>query len=323
MVDTTKGMGLHQAEFEIPAVLLHPLKEGLGNVVGGEIIVRQGVETGRIYIYQGQIAWITSSNHHVRLSTVLREHAGLPPDQLNAAIEESRRVGENFGEILLEWGLIAEGDLRHCLLVHMAGHFRSLLTITEGAAAMFVPQGRVYKGSLLFSLDQVVSTFHGELNTAPPANKPKLISETPPPPKPPKRIQHMLGHILSQTPEADSAFLVDAEGVLHGAGTLFAEAAHARCIREFCESLLDGEPSRRLQDLGRGLDGEAGPPRELIAFATETLFLCYRGNTPGFWGVVCASPRNLGLVLGAARTALRDVADGTPPESQTESETNG
>ena len=135
--------------------LLKVLYEASESVTGGEVIVRAGNQSGRAFVNLGSIVWIVASSLRQTLVTQLIDRAGLDMAELQAVFAECKKLGTNFGDTLIEWGLIEREAMREILLDHIA---QSLITIFSWpqSEVLFVPDQRKYEGSLLFSLREVL-----------------------------------------------------------------------------------------------------------------------------------------------------------------------
>lgn len=278
----------------IPATIERPLQEALVNQHGGEVVVRGGPNKGRIYIFNGRIAWVTCDTIKVNLRDVLAEIANLSREDLDAAIQESKSSRRNFGETLIQWRLIDEEQYRRSLLKHNAEHFQGLLRFGDNAQAMFIPQERRYTGRQLYSLEEIVR-FH----------QMKRSSD----------LSQTLGKLRStHTVVPDCRFT-------------FVLSEKRQLIRVFPEDALEAQP---LQGVGgsvctllhQPIPFDSLPPKDALG-AAEMVFLgdcsfclirrCVRSRDRVF-GVVCEGIHNLGLSLGMARNALKTVCEGPDDE---------
>ncbi len=136
---------------------LKALQEPARALRGGEVVVRSGAETGRIFFSRGKIAWAAASTIKTTFTKYLVEHTELSKDEIRAAFEECKRSGRNFGETILEWGLMEGSILRDLLLRHIAQMIFEMFT-WSGMEALFMPEERAYKGNLTFDLREVLDT---------------------------------------------------------------------------------------------------------------------------------------------------------------------
>lgn len=136
---------------------LSTLWEAAARERGGEVVFRSGDDTGRVFFVGGRIAWATASTVKRTFLAALVENTQLERQQLKEVFDACRKLGGNFGETLLEWGLIDEQVLRRHLLEHLSDCLREVLGWSQ-LSSMFVPEERPYKGSLTFELREVLET---------------------------------------------------------------------------------------------------------------------------------------------------------------------
>lgn len=108
---------------------------------GGEVVVREGDAVGRIFLHQGRIAWAHLSTEPDSLGDALAEEASLSRQDMRELIEECRRTGKNFGEALVEWGLLDRARLRARLQAWIARKLDLMLKLPS-AEVVFLPQAR-------------------------------------------------------------------------------------------------------------------------------------------------------------------------------------
>lgn len=135
--------------------LLQSLMESVRCETGGEVIVRSGERTGRLFFFRGRVAWVTASSLRSRLTEHLAGKGLASPSDMAAVFSECRRQGGNFAEMLVDWGLIDRDRMRAEILEYISRAFGHI--VEWGAAAtIFVPSSREYKSSLTYSLAELV-----------------------------------------------------------------------------------------------------------------------------------------------------------------------
>lgn len=138
--------------------LLHCLDEAIESAQEGEVIVKCDDHSGRIYTTKKSIAWVIVSTRKYTLSTRLVDQGLLDPDDLREVLQECDRSGANFGETIIDWGLLHQDILRRELRLYIAEAVLEILT-WPSLQTMFVPSSRpTYRGTLLFSLDEVLES---------------------------------------------------------------------------------------------------------------------------------------------------------------------
>lgn len=132
------------------------LREALESGRGGEVVVRQGDQVGRVHVIDGGVAWATASGGPARVQDIVR-HAGVTLDDevVRALLEECRRTGQHFAEVLVEWSLLDATDARECVRAFIAEQLATMFSWAE-AAALFLPSSRSYGAGLRFAWSEVV-----------------------------------------------------------------------------------------------------------------------------------------------------------------------
>lgn len=132
------------------------LAEAIAREGGGEVVVRCGDDVGRVYVWRGRIAWAYLTGDRRVLTQSLIEDHGLSAQELREVLEDCKRSGRNFGETLVEWGLMSRENFQEALRRHVADRLRAVLALPD-PLAMFVPQARAYDGSFTFTLDELLT----------------------------------------------------------------------------------------------------------------------------------------------------------------------
>ncbi len=130
----------------------------------GEAVLRSGEYTGRVFFANGKIAWATASTLKRTFTAFMVEEAHLDEESLKEAFADCKRTGKNFGETLVEWGLLDEPTLRRLLLQQIAEAVLEMFAWPE-LASLFMPENRTYKGSLTYEVGEVLGRVL-ELDTA-------------------------------------------------------------------------------------------------------------------------------------------------------------
>ncbi|MBN1961912.1 MAG: response regulator [Deltaproteobacteria bacterium] len=137
---------------------LLPLKvlyEAHINDANGEVVVRCGAKSARIFLSNNKIAWIVNGSMGMTFSRFLVQHAHLKSEDLEAVYSEARRTRRNFGEVIVDWGLVAKDALRQHLLEYNAYSLLDLFTWPQ-SEAMFIPDAKVFHGTLTFDLGEIL-----------------------------------------------------------------------------------------------------------------------------------------------------------------------
>lgn len=106
----------------------------------GEIVVRCRVRdvTGSIRVRAGKITWAATGTTPDSVAEILARVGRLSSDELTTVLEESRRRGLDPAEVVAEWGLANEEQLRRLARTWVGRRTRSLLALPR-AEALFVP----------------------------------------------------------------------------------------------------------------------------------------------------------------------------------------
>ena len=135
--------------------ILKAFHEATRSERGGEVVVRSGEKTSRVFFVAGRIAWVTASTVKRTFTDYLLEKTGLQKEEVQEVFEECRRSGANFGETIVEWNLLGEEQLRRLLLEHLTDCLLEVFC-WDPVDSMFVPEERTYKGSLTFDLEELL-----------------------------------------------------------------------------------------------------------------------------------------------------------------------
>ena len=124
---------------------------------GGEVVLRCGPDTGRVFFAEGRIAWATVSTIKKTFTQYLVEQTEVGEEEAKEAFEDCKRTGKNFGETIVEWGLIDEATLRQLLLQHMSATLLEIFCWPD-MESMFMPDEKPYKGSLTYDFMEILQT---------------------------------------------------------------------------------------------------------------------------------------------------------------------
>lgn len=146
----------------------------------GELVVRSGQVTARVFVHAGAIAWADVSSGCASLLHGLIAEGCLDAEVAREAVEECRRAGVSLVEVMVAWEVFDRGRMR----ARVAEWLRvTLLHIVALPAArtLFLPQRRRYSGALLYALDELLPASGPELQlgelpcSLPPPDQPSLI----------------------------------------------------------------------------------------------------------------------------------------------------
>jgi len=165
---------------ENPAI--QAIREAMRQKSSGVLTLHWGTEEAQAFLTAGRLAWATASAVKSNLLLRLVEATGQTPEDIQRAFDESKKARKNFGEVMIERGLLTEPRLREILLEHVAGCL-ARLGAWPAAETAFAADARAYRSSLTFTLDEALERAAGaEFLPAPPA------SASPPPPQGKERV---------------------------------------------------------------------------------------------------------------------------------------
>lgn len=118
---------------ELPTIM----RTGLIRRYNGELVVIGGDVLGRVYLYDGSIAWSHCTTHAEHLGDVLRREAGVTADGLGLAMEHCRASGGKLGHALVRLGLLTHLEMRRCVRLHVGAHLGHVLAMSGTLCARF------------------------------------------------------------------------------------------------------------------------------------------------------------------------------------------
>jgi hypothetical protein len=278
----------------VPASLVAALQRGLASA-GGEVVVQSGDRLARILLARGSVAWVVAHGVPYKLADVLESRAGVERRSLRPVLEECRVSGTNFGERLLERGLVERAPLRAALLRHIAHHFLGLLSFAHDARVLFQERPRAYGSELLFDVEELI------------AEAVVLVGSVPAPPP-----VETLAPAAARIPGCRALFLVD---VLqsHVRAAWPDPIGHPSTSLELGRAVTDlvrGPLAERLvQALGALVREDMWVHDMLLVGDDEVCMLARSDLRPS--RVLCVVARggaNLGMVLARAREMARELA---------------
>ncbi len=170
----------------------------------GELVVRDGDITARVFVHDGRVAWAHLSEDRGALFELLAAEADIEPDVIRAVIEECRSTGAGLSDTLVKWGLVDRARLREGTQVWTQRRLQAICQFSR-PQTLFLPQRRRYAGDLLFRLDELLS--EQELRGMRPSLRP------PAPPLPQKRQWEDAFIEASPAPETDALLEECMQGV--------------------------------------------------------------------------------------------------------------
>ena len=144
--------GLNQATLSI----LKEFREATTWDKGGEVVLRSGEQTGRVFFSGGRIAWVVASSIKQTFFGHITDKTTLSRDDLREVFESCKQSGDNFADTIVEWGLLDEPTLSSYLLEYVASCLVEVLSWPD-LHAMGMPEARPFKGNLTFELETVLA----------------------------------------------------------------------------------------------------------------------------------------------------------------------
>lgn len=118
---------------------------------GGELVVRGGDVVGRIHVYGGKVAWAHTSTEPGSLDRIFGSLPELGKEEARAVVGECRKSGKNIGDVLVEWGLMEEAEVRTHIVGWIRRKIEELLDLSD-PQTLFIPSSRP-AGSSSYSFD--------------------------------------------------------------------------------------------------------------------------------------------------------------------------
>ncbi len=137
--------------------VLSIIRTGLVRRFSGELQIYGDTALGRVYLYDGCVAWAHCTTHPENLGNVLRREADVSDDAFVRAMEHCRLRGGKLGHALIRLGLVSHKELKRCLWLHVGTHLRHVLAMRGALRASFeLDSEHHYDRSLLLSLEDAL-----------------------------------------------------------------------------------------------------------------------------------------------------------------------
>ncbi|MBN2495942.1 MAG: PEGA domain-containing protein [Deltaproteobacteria bacterium] len=134
-------------------------EEACGWDKDGEVVLRCGEKSGRIFFSGGRIAWARVSTIERTFTDYAAQHSSITEEEARAVYEECERSGKNVAETMVEWGLLDEPTARRLLLEHLSECFYEIFS-WPGAKALFVPEQRIYRPGLTYDYAEIIQVVY-------------------------------------------------------------------------------------------------------------------------------------------------------------------
>lgn len=282
----------------LPEDIAAPLDLAVKSASGGEVVVTDGSNVGRIYVHRGSVAWVACSLPQLRLSDILVHQYRLARSDLDRVIEECRTTAKNFGETLLEWKLVTPEVLRRALRLHNTTHLQAICDFTLPRQTVFLPQARTYSGRLLFSVEELVTPWGHTFTQMTP---PPVAVRTP-------ALNDADRQALASIPGTLAAGTIDVRtGVVAfvSASARFDEAQQRALVGAARDSMAPPTMPQVMEWLG---DKHRGMATEAIFLGDGAIVVLRCSDDRALVWFSLLAPQQVGLTLTLARAALQSCA---------------
>jgi DNA-binding NarL/FixJ family response regulator/predicted regulator of Ras-like GTPase activity (Roadblock/LC7/MglB family) len=152
--------------------VLQALREAIRSGLDGELVVRSGQKTGRVFITGGGVGWAYANTTQQTLASLIASRASIPMEELLQVVEECRRTRQPFGRTLNSRGLVDEPALRRHLFDHTALGLSHILS-WEAPEAVLLPTKKLSRNNnVRFQLDEILRAAARVADAAPPSEPP-------------------------------------------------------------------------------------------------------------------------------------------------------
>lgn len=131
---------------------------------GGDLLIRDRATVGRVLFHEGKVAWIHLSSSPGSLVEVLAGRVA--PEDVRAVLAEAAASGRNFAEVLVDWELMGQDELREQIRGWLRQKLKAVLAL-DPWLVMFVPQKRGHNGDLTYALSELMPTSSSATSPSP------------------------------------------------------------------------------------------------------------------------------------------------------------
>lgn len=121
----------------------------------GEVVVSRDDTVGRVFFDNGHIVWAHLSTRPITVVSLFKEVADLEEDEVNGALEEAKRTGQNFVEVLVKWGLVSQEDANAALRQSFRQTVQAMFCLEE-PEVVYAPGSRGSWRGPRFALDEIM-----------------------------------------------------------------------------------------------------------------------------------------------------------------------
>jgi CheY-like chemotaxis protein len=134
---------------------LRSLIEKAAHSDGGEVVINKGETVGRVYVHNGEIIWAYISTIPVTITSLFKDVKEITQDEVNEVLEEARRNGLNFVEVLVLWGFVTQDEAKRAIR-HSIRQAIDAMFLLEDPEVVFAPSSRGGWRGPRFSLEEVI-----------------------------------------------------------------------------------------------------------------------------------------------------------------------
>ncbi len=190
----------------------------------GELLVRDGYSVARIAFHEGRVAWVHIPDGGESLAKMFSAD-GLEGEDLRAAVDEARKTGSSFHEVLLNWGLVTAERLDSVLRDWIRRRMYAVVRF-HTPQVLFIPTVHSSANApLSFALSEVLS--EEDLSSLGRSSAPSIPPSATdssgswhaafvPPERPNPAVEQYLGQVMSLEGAVTAAVIDRASGVCEG-----------------------------------------------------------------------------------------------------------
>lgn len=148
---------------------LRAVLEEAARAEDGEVVISRDDTVGRVFFDNGHIIWAHLSTRPVTVISLFKEVSELAEEEVNGVLEEAKRTGKNFVEILVQWGLVSQEDANAALRQSFRQTIQAMFCLEE-PEVVYAPGSRGSWRGPRFALDEIMPPE----SQRPPSSSPSL-----------------------------------------------------------------------------------------------------------------------------------------------------
>lgn len=119
----------------------------------GEFVVVDERHEIRIYLERGQLAWASTASSKHAFTGYLEAHCGVDKEVVAEAVRECRKAQRPIGELLVEWNVVDESQVRAALQAQILGALEDLRHIGDKHRTLYIPRRHDGKSFQKYTFD--------------------------------------------------------------------------------------------------------------------------------------------------------------------------